>query len=259
MLDPVLAGCTRLLSGTAAPFFEVQTLKGVVDLLFAYLDETVIMERREKVLPALPEVSAVITLLALSQRDGDAEPNPQMRVQEIGVATGISIDHLRRRVLPSLKDSGWITCQGRSWQASHPYKIPVRSMTAVEIKRGEWRRALSQAVAHAGFADTTYVALDRASVGDIDVLAEAFEFAGVGLLLVSRQDDDQCSVPAVHTPIKARRRRPRGLSHAVVAERVLALAEAGRRSGDVGHVFGKHLTTSSGSDPRFQASSGTSR
>jgi hypothetical protein len=252
MLEPLLDGISgALLTRLGDPFFEVQAMRGVVDLLFVEVDEQVVAARRTDQLPALTEVSAVSTLLALTQLGALAGRDEAVEARDIAPKTSLSPGHLRRHVLPRLAETGWISRQGTGWVARRHYQPPARGMVAVEVKRSDWRRALTQAVAYAEFANASYVALDRSRVKDIRPLTQAFEFAGVGLLTVSSEPHVEGAEDTVTQPIAARRKRRRVLPHAVVAERIAALAAAGRRTGEVGDVFGRFLTTTSGADPRF--------
>jgi len=249
MLEPLLDGIPTVMpGGMGEPFFEVQTLRGVVDLLYARVSKQVIHTRARHQLPALIEIPAVAVMLALTELgaiEGNGDP-----AQASGIAprSSVSAGHLRRTILPKLVESGWVRAEGKGWIACQAYQVPVSAMTAVEIKRGDWRRALSQAIAHRDFADT-YVALDRGRFTRPGSAAQAFEYTGVGLLTVDADDAVDTRVKRI---IHARRIRRQVLPRAVVAERVVALIEAGRRSGDVPPVFGRYLTTTSGTDPRFQ-------
>ncbi len=250
MLAPLLSWSPELrLPAGAEPYFEVQTSQGVVDLLLVVLDEAVVAARRATGLPALAEpaalaaVSALTTLAAVE--DGEA---PGATARDLAPHVPVGVDHLRRRVLPGLSEMGWVS-QGEAgrWRARLRYLAPLRQVMAVEVKRGEWRRALGQAVAHTAFADSTYVALDAARTPPLATLAPAFASAGVGLISVRASGR-----MTVERQLAARRRRAwNGAARALVGERVLALAAAGTRAGSVGPVFGRFFTTSAGSDPRL--------
>lgn len=249
MLEPLLAGIPALTpGGMGEPFFEVQTLRGVVDLLFARINKQIVRTRSERQLPALIELPAVAVMLALTELGAIEDTGDQAHASAIAPRSSVSVGHLRRTVLPKLVESGWVRSEGRGWVACQAYQVPVSAMTAVEIKRGDWRRALSQAIAHREFA-ATYVALDRGRFTRPGPAVQAFEYTGVGLLTV---DADDAVATRVERIVPTRRARRQLLSKAVVAERVVALIESGRRSGDVPPVFGRFLTTTSGTDPRFR-------
>lgn len=243
LLDSVAEG---LLALTGEPFFEVQTLHGIADVVFADVDQQVMSRRTRAGLTAVTEVSEVATLMAFQPGRG-GEGTEFLQTASLAALTGISAGHLRSRVLPRLVESGWLSSEAGGWSLSAEFVPPVRSMTAVEMKRTGWKRALSQANAYTDFSDAAYVAMDYSRVRDTAAMRPSFNFSGVGLLTV-RSDE---GAKGVQRRIAARRRRPRGLPYAVVAERIAALIENDSRSGEVGLVFGQFLTTTSGLDPRF--------
>lgn len=247
MLLPLLAGVAEGgLALRGEPFFEVQTLHGIADVVFADVDREVMSERSRSGLSAVTEISEVATLMAFQSGKGKEAPK-FLQTASIAALTGISAGHLRSKVLPRLVEGGWILSKGGGWTLSASFMPPVKSMTAVEIKRTDWKRALSQANSYTDFSDAVYVAMDYSRVRDTAAMSPSFNFTGVGLLTV-RSDE---GAKGVQQRITARRRRRRGLPHAVVSERIAALIENDSRSGEVGLVFGQFLTTTSGLDPRF--------
>ncbi|ABK05864.1 transcriptional regulator, BadM/Rrf2 family (plasmid) [Arthrobacter sp. FB24] len=248
MLLPLLTGIADgVLALRGEPFFEVQTLHGIADVVFADVDQEVMSARTRLGLSAVTEISEVATLMAF-QSGKDQEAPQFLQTASLAARTGISPGHLRSKILPRLVERGWILSRGGGWALSASFIPPVRSMTAVEIKRTDWRRALSQANSYTDFSDAAYVAMDCARVRDTAAMSPAFNFSGVGLLTV-RSDE---GAKGVQRRINARRRRRRGLPHAVVAERIADLIKNESRSGEVGLVFGQFLTTTSGLDPRFR-------
>lgn len=248
---PVLLRGAAWLTGPrqqGSPYFEVQTMRGVVDLLMAEVDESALVSRERWSLPPVVDAPAVAVLLALSRAEAvvDAAGSRALRVTELAPEVGMSESHLRRSVMPALADSGWLERSGDEWRARLRYQQPMRRIVAVEVKRDKWQKALAQAVHHTSFADATYVALDGARSPHVERASGAFFLAGVGLVAVHAPPAQRL----VSKVIPAAQRRPRGLPRAVVSERVLALRASGARSGPVGHVFGRHLTTSGGEDPR---------
>lgn len=245
MLSPLLQGISAAgLPRLGEPFFEVQTLRGIADVVFAHIDDDVMAYRNSIGLKAVTEISEVRTLRVLGVAGDSAETLP---IPAIAAKTGISAGHLRANVLPRLIDSGWLAEHGRGWQLTATFRSPVRSMVSLEVKRTDWKRALMQANAYTEFSDQSFVAMDHSRLRDTEVLKPAFDFAGVGLLTIRQSNEGN----PVENLLPARRRRPRGFPHAVVAERIGALIEANSRSGYVGPVFGQFLTTTSGLDPRF--------
>ena len=250
MLEPLLSGANNL-SLRGEPFFEVQTLKGVVDLLFVRFDARVRAIRRELGLSPVTEIAQVSALLSLTRLGAILGQSTGATTTQLEEHTRISSGHLRSRVLPQLVSAGWVDKVGVKWLVRTPYEAPTFGLSAVELKREDWRGALHQALSHTEFADSSYVALDGARFRNLDRLVPAFEFAGVGLMTLTH-GTAPTGGPVVKTTriIKPSRKRPRGLAHSVVAERVSALKDAGSRAGDVRPVFGRTLTASSGRDPR---------
>jgi hypothetical protein len=248
MLAPLLAAATRRgnVGHGLDAHFEVQTPSGVADALFAVIDLDIAMHRAALGLPPLLDEASVAVVAALSDMgsiDGIGDgvhPN----VLEAHVAVGPK--HLRCRLVPQLLESGWVTRDGSGLHARTEFRPPVGRIVAVELKRSDWRGAISQAATHTAFADETWVGMDSARCSKVANMSAPFMFAGVGLLSISPERDGR-----VERLLPASRRRPRGLARAVVAERLLALQASSPRTGAVGHVFGRMLTTTSGPDPRF--------
>lgn len=248
MLPPLVQAKRLILGGHSVGdvYFEVQTMRGVADLLVVVPDGDVLAARWSRGLRPVLEGAGVAVLMALTSLGAiEGCAGPGANASSIGEQVRISVGHLRRTVLPNLAEVGWVVPDGQAWRCAYRYQQPMRRIAAVEVKRDRWRQALSQASHHTSFADATYVALDGAREINVPELASPFRLASVGLLTVC-----QGGVPAVRRELPPSQRRPRGLPRAVVAERVAALLASGVRSGPVGHVFGKHLTTSHGEDPR---------
>jgi hypothetical protein len=235
-------------------FFEVQTMHGVVDILFVVPSARALARRVAAELPAVTDPAQVASLLALTEVGAVTDSrHTGSRVEEFASWVPVSRGHLQRHVLPALTETGWVVAGGDgTWPIRRRYEIPLERIVAVEVKRGEWRRALSQATPHTDFADATFVALDAARTPSLARVTSAFAHAGVGLVTVADIPGDDATVLS-HVAVRLRpgRRRRRGLVRAVVAERVIALRDVGVWSGPVGHVFGRQVTTSSGEDPRL--------
>lgn len=242
MVEPLVTGVGRVMRRLGAPFFEVQTLKGIVDVLFARIDVVVLDARQRAGVPAVTDPASLAALLALRHTS-----HARVAFDEVAAQVSTSRDHLRRRVLPRLREMGWVSRTGADWSLEHPYSAPVTTMTAIELKRSDWRRALWQAASYLDFAQASYVALDHSRTSDVQDMYPAFRFNRVGLLTIN----NQCAGAVVTRPIVARKARARTLSHLVVAERVAALAVQGRRSGEPRTVFGRTLSTTSGRDLRY--------
>jgi hypothetical protein len=234
-------------------YFEVQTLRGVVDILFVVPDANVLATREAFAVPPVTDSAQASTLLALTALSSTSpEALSGASLDILASLAPVGREHLRRRVLPLLTESGWVTrCNDGTWTIRTGYRIPLKRIVAVEVKRESWRRGLTQAVSHTEFADTTFVALDAAHLPPVSKVQSAFVHAGVGLVSVERAfSDDLVRGPNVGVLLAATRQKAQEVARAVVAERVVALREAGAWSGEVGHVFGRHVTTSGGEDPR---------
>lgn len=246
MLTPLVSHIDRAHpSPLGDHFYEVQTLRGVADVVFARFDREALRKRRDHDLSPLTEVIdvAAVRVLEAAARDGENA----IAVAEMARRMNVSSSHLRSAVLPRLRDKKWVRLLGNRMSLAGELPVPVKSMVAIEVKRSDWRQALFQAQAYTDFADASYVALDAYRTPGPFLQGEGpFQFAGVGLLTVSTNDGS-----VVKRLIRPRRRRPRGLAYRVVAERLANMLEQGVRSGEVKSVFGKFLTTSSGVDPRL--------
>jgi hypothetical protein len=245
MLAPLMTGLQVVLpTGPNTPFFEVQSMQGVADVVLASMQETEIARRRELRLPALTSLTHLSVVRELSRMSVSGFHDTTSTAQ-ISSATTTTEGHLRANVLPQLVREGWLLAVGNGWRLACEYVSPVNSMVAVELKRGNWRNALMQATSYTEFADSSYVALPEDHLPR-SLPDAAFSFAGVGLLQVSPRD--------IRNPVRrvltARRRRPRGLAHDIVAERVLNLHQQGLNSGPVFDVFGRTLISTVGPDLR---------
>lgn len=259
MLMPIIAQRMHLLPQNVTDwetFFEIQTMHGVVDMLFVVPNTDALAKREAVGLPAVTDSAQVATLLGLTALGAiHGQACSGASAASLASFVPVSSNHLKRRVLPELVSSGWITkLDGDTWVASYEYETPLKQIIAVEVKRSEWRRALSQAIPHTDFADAAFVALDAGRLPSVTKLKPAFSYAGIGLIAVtSRADQGSYSAsPELAIIIRPQYHCQSGLIRAVVAERVAALRAAGIPSGPVGHVFGRFITTSAGStDPRM--------
>jgi hypothetical protein len=238
-------------------YFEVQTTRGVVDVVLAEFDEQAFQDRKGRGLIPLIGLTEASVVHALAMRRITLT-NSHVLANHVGVSAA----HLRRAVLPNLRNAGWLRQAGTDeWSLAFPYVSPLKRIIAIEVKRTDWRRALVQAASHVEFADVTYVALDGARGPDTSVFEDAFVRAGVGLIHVTATrrtiaDPLDANLRKVIAPSRGRRR---SIARTVVAERVTALRQSGSRSGELNHVFGRRLTTEWGSDPRIEPFGDTPR
>ncbi|GGY21732.1 hypothetical protein [Streptomyces tanashiensis] len=250
MLDPIVSGRQKFTSLRTRweSFYEVQTSQGVVDLIFAVFLPTHVNEREIWGVHPIQERSALDALTALSQKVSEPQGFLTMSTVEIADRVRISPSHLRKKVLPHLVDLGWVERSGKSyWRARHLHKCPTSSIYAIEVKRSEWQRALMQATSHTRFANKTYVAMDASRIPRSPESFEgAMRFTGIGMISVSADDQH----PPVSVVIEARKKSPSSVDRLLVAERLLAIRSSGGNAGEISHVFGQWVTTSSGPDPR---------
>lgn len=233
-------------------FYEIQTPKGVADLIFAVFNRQVIEERKRWGLHPIQSKSAIDIASFLTSTQHKCEvgnrSSPAATTSEIAASTLTSPSHITQQLMPMLMEYGWVERAGRGqWKSKHVYQCPTTSLYAIEVKRTDWQRALGQASSHARFANKTFLAMDSERLPKTqDTLRAALEHAGIGLLSVSA-DPFKEPLTVVANPS---RKSPKNNERFVVAERVLAVRGSGGNSGFWGHVFGKLITTSSGDDPR---------
>ncbi|MEE1667229.1 hypothetical protein RCR19_17055 [Streptomyces sp. WAC07094] len=233
-------------------FYEIQTPKGVADLVLAVFNRQVIEDRRKWRVHPIQSKSAidVIAFLTASHQQWEAgsRTSPAAATSEIATHTLTSTSHLTQQLMPMLIEYGWVERPGRGqWKVRHPYQCPTTSIYAIEVKRSDWQRALGQAIPHANFANKTFLAMDEARLPKVkENLLSALSHAGVGLLSLSA---DRLKDP-LEVIANPSRRSPKSTERFVVAERLLAVRGSGGNSGFWGHVFGRLITTSNGEDPR---------
>lgn len=233
-------------------FYEIQTPKGVADLIFAVFNTRVIADRKKWGVHPIQSKSAIDVASFLTatrqQCEDGSRPSPVATTSEIASSTLNSTSHLAQQLMPMLIEYGWVERVARGqWQSKHVYQCPTTSLYAMEVKRTDWQRALGQATSHTRFANKTFLAMDAERLPKRrDTLLAALGHAGIGLLSVSA-DPLKEPVTVIANPS---RKSPRNNERFVVAERVLAVRGSGGNSGFWGHVFGRLITTSSGDDPR---------
>jgi hypothetical protein len=248
MLEPLVRGRKQLAgASTTQVFFELQTTRGVADIVFAEVNESVAAMRDAEQLGTLQETSLAQVMHLFTQAD---TRSIMYTAREISTLTGLTPAHLRRSILPSLIESGWLryNAAGHFSQAAR-YIPPINRVVAIEVKRSGWQRALSQAASHVDFADYTYVALDECGLPKNGSWERPFRHAGLGLVTIRDNEDGQLN-SKVTKVIPPRRRRQFGAARIVVNERILTMWRSGSISGPISPVFGKMFSPSRGDDPR---------
>src|ERR1035441_3283023 len=175
MLTPIDSQRNHLLPWNSTnweTFFEIQTMHGIVDMVFVVPDTNVLQRRTDASLPPVTDSAQVATLLGLSALGAiHGQVISGASATSLASFVSVSSSHLRRRILPGLASSGWIKkLDDGTWVILCGYEIPLRRIIAVEVKRSEWRRALSQAVPHTDFADAAFVALDAKRIPSLNKL-----------------------------------------------------------------------------------------
>lgn len=245
MLAPLAAAASALcvgLGGRPEVFFEVPLAAGVPDLVVVAFDGLVAQERLAAGLGPVLEVSAMRTLAGLSAGMTD--------LIDLAAAAGLSAAHLRRRVLPGLREAGWVgPRQDRRVQLLHPFAPVVSWAVAVEAKRSAWGQAVSQARRMLPAADRVFVALDAARARPALSNAAHLASMGVGLVTVdAAASAGSASVGVISSPRRGRPGLPRGhrgttpAAKALLGERVWDMQLAGRRHGPMHRVFGRDLS-----------------
>lgn len=235
MIEPLLAARSSFTTGIfSSPLvdarLEVPTASGVPDVVFVEWDQQAVDERARWDLSPVLDMTKLRALYRLNDGAATAE--------DLAAATHVSSAHVRRNVVPHLRELGWLEgslTTGYSLMPGLSYQTPVRALVTVEAKLSDWRRAFTQAVGHVQSADRSFIALDaRRASGGVSVAAE---LAGVGVG-VATVDADTGNVLILSRP---RPQKVRSVAYFLAAEQVLSLRLNGRESGDVGHVFGRDL------------------
>ncbi|MGI5327508.1 hypothetical protein [Actinomadura nitritigenes] len=251
MLRPIVDNVSHFLSKDDKweHFYEVQSPKGVVDIVLVIFDEHALEQRNVWGVQPVQERSSLEVLVAMSQ----AQDSSVFTTTDLAEKTLYSRSHLRRRILPSLVDLGWVNrINEREWMCTYRYKSPTASINAIEVKRSEWQRGLMQAASYTEFANKAYLAMDVTKIPkNRQSIYRSLRHAGVGLISVANNPGDQDTLAV---KLEASERTKWGNARFVVAERVAAIRESGGNAGAWGHVFGRLVSTSSGEDPRNSVS-----
>jgi hypothetical protein len=209
-------------------FYDVETLAGVPDVVAVRWDHEALADRRARGLGPLTEVAHIRVLLALTDADLDTAA--------LAVRSRISPGHLRRVVLPRLSDLGWVDRADDRFRTSVVLRELSASVTTVEAKLADWRRALMQARRHLVSADRCYLALDAAYLHRVEPHLGPLGATGLGVLSVDSSDATVATVlPAPAHGLATRVQRQ------YLQERCWALQLAGQPRGWSGHVFGRYL------------------
>lgn len=227
-MGPHLRPHVRTLAGTPVLWFaEVPAVNGIPDMSLVRFDAVETRRRNRHGLTMPDDLSIVRTALLLSERPAG------LGVDELARSTRLSQRLLKRRVLPTLSEHGWVTSNDGVWRMTRRYSDPAALLVTIELKLRDWRKALTQALHASVGADAAWVVLDSRSTSATDQVRH-FQVRGVGLALLDRQN-----LEIVH-PARPANCDP--ARRAVLAERLLRMKDAGVRVGPERHVFGRILT-----------------
>ena len=240
MLAPIAAGSRVLAGPRAYAFFEVSSMAGVPDVVFARFNGEQLRDRSERgcfLVDAAP-LAVVLTLAALG-------PNPGVADNEIASLAALSVRYTSGTVLPALREGGWVEMtQQRHWVLTRPFRSVVEHLVAVEAKLTDWRRGLAQATRLAAGADAVWLALDCERTSRPVAAPERFRHTGVGLAAVHPTGRVDALIAPQGVGVLDLRRE-------MLAERVAAMHVGGLRSGPISPVFGRRLVATTGLDPRL--------
>lgn len=240
MLGLIAAAAPSLAGSGAFAAFEVQAAAGVPDVVAAVLNTTVIANRMQT--GFITEHASLAALLALS--DALSTSNV-LDAHQVAVAVGVGVRYASSVVLPGLvaRNLARSPEPGR-WIAAGPYESPAVRVVTVEAKLRDWRRGLGQAARHAAGADAAWLILDSARTRPAEAYAGWFRTAGVGLAALNEDGRlEPLLAPGGANVLRVRRE--------LLAERTAALYSSGVKSGPIGLVFGRNLTSTTGADPRL--------
>lgn len=234
-----LPGAQR--SGDFRVLFEVQAASGVPDIVLVHFDPAAVRRRERHGFPPVDDYLAVRVLSAL--REGP------LSHLELAALLGVTGDYLRGTVLPQLSTVGHVQkTPASTWKLSHPFDPLARGICAIEVKRLDWKRGLTQARRYRRFANWTWVICDAVAADRACAHLPSFRRDGVGLATVDRQT--QRSRVHFRAPWQAAPLTP--YEFVLVAERAWSIHRNGGASGPVYPVFGVNAIASTEPDPRLQ-------
>ena len=236
MLAPLARQAQQLLAGSKV-LFEVPSTAGIPDLTLVSPDSTAIDARAGRA--ALLESIDVKVMLALKQF-----PGYSVDIDELSSACQVSAGYLRRSVLPRLIDGLHLEKDERRWRSLYKWQSLAKRIVTIEAKKQDWRRGIAQASRHTAVADEAWLVLDSRSSKAARQRTDWFSLYGVGLGLISVNEEWTTVVP----PGINRSRQPQ---RELLVERAMGLYLKGSASGPIPRVFGTVLVASTELDPRL--------
>jgi len=241
MLAPLVQHSERFLAKSQA-LFEVPCTAGVPDLVLLELNDDAVAARVGTA--ALIEPVDVRAMLALQ-----ASPALPLTAGELAMSALVSVEHLRRTVLPRLIEGGHVERAGHGWRSTYAFRSLARNIVTVEAKIRNWRGGLAQATRHTTVADQAWLVLDARRSRVAAERLDWFATYGVGLATLSPAGE----LTTLLSPSVNRSRQPH---RELLVERAVQLHLDGFVSGPVPRVFGSVLIASTGDDPRLPGASG---
>jgi hypothetical protein len=240
MLAP-LAALHDVFLTDATVLFEVACTAGVPDIVLIELDHEAVRGRHGAAPLEHPvDVSALLAM--------HLSPGIPMSVAAIAAAVHVSADHLRRTVLPRLREGGHAVVVDDGWQAASPFRSLARRVITLEAKLRDWRSGLAQASRHAVVADEAWLVIDERAVEPARSRLASFATFDVGLASLSTDGRlERLAAPRVN-----RSRQP---GRELLVERAVGLYLTGHVSGALPCVFGAVLVATE-ADPRLAGARG---
>ncbi len=237
---------TQCLPGDFRVLFEVQSAVGIPDLILIAFNEYELAARKGLGLSPVVDPAGVAVLTALSVQYSDNRGKASYTSERLALLTGLTRGYLCA-VLGRLEAAGHVIKLGRGrWTATHPFHPLADYVISVETKRVDWRTGLWQA--HRQATDYTWLVMDVTKSASTITRAEKFSKYKVGLATLSVTSELRVIVPAVM-------RRPSLVRRRLLIERAADLFLSGKVSGPLNPVFGRHLSATTGVDPRLQGAS----
>jgi hypothetical protein len=193
MTDWVVAGVGNL-AGRAKPDFvaaEVQGAVGIIDLVAARFEWESVENRLFCGKGPVLNPNRVRALVATPR-------GSVIRTSTLARRLNTRKEALLRSTLGPLLEQGYLDMSGDRVRRSGAWDPIVRSLTAIELKRNNWRGALRQADNAQISADKAWVVLDHLRVRPAQASGRLFAEFGVGLASVDH-------IGQIHVHVRPRR------------------------------------------------------
>lgn len=167
-----------LLPTWLAPF-SMMTVKREVGVGRSLADIVVLSHKRCQQRIALPALSVLESfVLSVLRRHGTS------RIDSLERHCGLTRGGLRNGELSRIHQAGLITLRPGGYVRVRQGKKPRGKIIAFEAKISRWKMALEQAIRYLRYADASFVALPDDRAEPALRARDAFEKAGVGLIVV---------------------------------------------------------------------------